>query len=111
MHDRSLITKIVNPDEVGKIFTVVGTFQALIPFGAAPLFGFLYRGTVAFFPAAFLFLVAGLKLMEAIVVLIVFVGVKRDDKQERKKRKETIQELGSLLAPKPIEEKRISDCM
>ena len=78
---RSLITKCVNPDEVGKIFSIVGAFQALLPFGSSPLFGFLYRATVATFPAAFLFLVAGLKLIEAIIVLVVFVGVKKENKR------------------------------
>lgn len=79
-----MITKNVNPDEVGKIFSIVGTFQALVPFVSSPLFGFLYRETVAFFPAAFLFLAAGLKLIEAIVILVVFVGVKRDDSKRRR---------------------------
>ncbi len=83
-----MITKNVRPDEVGKIFSIVGTFQSLMPFAASPLFGFLYRGTVATFPAAFLFLVAGLKLIEAIVVLVVFVGVKRDDKERQDEMKE-----------------------
>ena len=92
-----MITKNVNPDEVGKIFSIVGTFQALVPFASSPLFGFLYRGTVATFPAAFLFLVAGLKLIEAIVVLVVFFNVK---KQERKERKRMRKHLPTLLDKK-----------
>merc|ERR1712156_1228068 len=63
--------------------SIVGAFQAFLPFGSSPLFGFLYRATVATFPAAFLLLVAGLKLIEAIVVLVVYVGVKRDMKKFR----------------------------
>ena len=50
--------------KVGKIFSIVGAFQAFLPFASSPLFGFLYRATVSTFPAAFLFLVAALKLVE-----------------------------------------------
>ena len=82
---RSLITKYVEPDEVGKIFSIVGTFQALLPFASGPLFGFLYRDTVAFLPSAFLLVVAGFKLIEGVVVLIVFVGVKRDQRKMKAK--------------------------
>ncbi len=68
-----MMTKNVNPDEVGKIFSIVGTFQALMPFAAGPLFGFLYRETVAYFPPAFLFLIAAFKLIEAVNKLIFYL--------------------------------------
>ena len=71
----------MEPDEVGKIFSIVGTFQALLPFGSGPLFGFLYRDTVDVLPQAFLLVVAGIKLIEGIVVLIVFIGVKMDQRK------------------------------
>ena len=99
---RSLITKTVDPDEVGKVFSIVGTFQALLPFASSPLFGFLYRETVAYFPAAFLFLVAGLKCIEAIVVVIVFIGAKRDRNNEEKLKKShdlDSKELEELMKP------------
>ena len=96
-----MITKTVDPDEVGKVFSIVGTFQALLPFASGPLFGFLYRETVAYFPAAFLFLVAGLKCIEAIVVVVVFIGAKRDRKNEEilKKSHEDFKELEELMKP------------
>ena len=78
-----MITKSVNPDEVGKIFAIVGTFQALVPFASSPLFGFLYRATVATFPAAFLFLVSAFKFVEMIVVIIVFIHAKKDEKKAK----------------------------
>ena len=80
-----MLTKYVEPDEVGKIFSIVGTFQALLPFASGPVFGFLYRDTVAFLPSAFLLVVAGFKLIEGVVVLIVFVGVKRDQRKMKAK--------------------------
>jgi len=35
-----------------------------MPFGAGPLFGLLYRNTVATFPAAYLLVNAGLKIIQ-----------------------------------------------
>ena len=78
-----MITKNVNPDEVGKVFSIVGTFQALLPFVSSPIFGFLYRETVADFPQAFLLLVAALKFTEGCVVIIIWIGAKMDDKKAK----------------------------
>ena len=68
---RSLISKNVQANEVGKVFSVVGIFETLIPFGTAPLFGFLYKSTVAFQPNAFLFLVVGIKGVVLFLMMIV----------------------------------------
>ena len=68
---RSLISKNVHTNEVGRVFSVVGIFETLIPFATAPLFGFLYKSTVAFQPNAFLFLVVGLKGVVLVLMLIV----------------------------------------
>ena len=95
---------------MGKIFSIVGTFQALIPFGAGPLFGFLYRDTVAKFPAAFLLVVAGFKLIEGIVVFIVFITIKMDQRKMKESLKEAegkaeVNELSeAFLKPKSEEE-------
>ena len=54
---RSLISKIVQPDEIGKVFSVLAIFQAMLPFICTPLFGMLYKNTVATQPNAFIFLI------------------------------------------------------
>ena len=57
---------------------------------------------MAYFPAAFLFLVAGLKCIEAIVVVIVFIGAKRDRNNEEKLKKSQdrdSKELEELMNP------------
>ena len=56
---RSLISKNVDADEIGKVFSVVGVFQALLPFASGPIFGYLYKSTVEYQPNAFLFLIIG----------------------------------------------------
>ena len=98
---RSMITKNVHANEVGKVFSVVGTFQALMPFAAGPLFGFLYRETVESQPAAFLFLIASIKG----VVFLVIIGVAiLSRKTERAMEKDRI-ELEDLSTQEQMLEK------
>ena len=58
---RSLISKNVQANEVGRVFSVVGILETLMPFVTAPAFGFLYKSTVEYQSNAFLFLVTALK--------------------------------------------------
>ena len=81
---RSLITKTVNPDEVGKVFSIVATFQALLPFMSGPTFNYLYKYTVSYMPSAWVFLVIAIRLFNFSVLLIVNIGMRRE-----KTRKET----------------------
>ena len=55
----------------------------MLPFVSSPIFGFLYRETVGYFPQAFLLLVAALKFAEGCVVIIVWIGVKIDNKKAK----------------------------
>ena len=66
---RSLISKKVNANEVGRVFSVVGIFKTLMPFLTAP--GFLYKSTVESQANAFLFLVVGLKSTVLLFMIIV----------------------------------------
>jgi Na+/melibiose symporter-like transporter len=66
---RSLLSKLVGPDDVGKIFSVLGVTQALMPLVGTPFFGFLYRETVENNPAVFCFVTAGLCFVQLILIL------------------------------------------
>ena len=85
---RSMISKNVNSDEVGKVFSIVGTFQALLPFISGPTFNFLYKSTVEDFPQAWVFLVLAIRVFNFFVLLIVNIGMKKQ--QKRKKKHESI---------------------
>ena len=87
---RSLISKNVKADEIGKVFSVVGVFQALLPFASWPIFGYLYKSTVAYQPNSFLFLVIGIKFLLFIVVLSVNQGMLREASRYSGKIKENV---------------------
>ena len=82
---RSLISKNVDADEIGKIFSVVGIFQALLPFASGPIFRSLYRSTVEYQPNAFLFLIIGIKVLLFMVVFIVNMGMLREERKQKEK--------------------------
>ena len=82
---RSLISKNVDADEIGKIFSVVGIFQALLPFASGPIFRSLYRSTVEYQPNAFLFLIIGIKVLLFMFVFIVNMGMLREERKEKEK--------------------------
>ena len=63
-------------------------FQALVPFAASPAFGFLYKDTVATFPAAFLILIACIKGAEAILIAYINIGMRREEKKILKNKEE-----------------------
>ena len=71
---RSLISKNVKANEVGRVFSVVGIFETILPFATAPVFGFLYKSTVEFQANAFLFLVVALKGL--VLLLMIALRVK-----------------------------------
>ena len=77
---RSMISKAVKDDEIGKMFAVVGLFHALLPFATGPLFGYLYSETVEHQPNAFLFLLIIIKVILFMVVALLKKMIGKEDK-------------------------------
>lgn len=77
---RSMISKAVKDDEIGKMFAVVGLFHALLPFATGPIFGYLYSETVEHQPNAFLFLLIIIKVILFMVVALLKKMIGKEDK-------------------------------
>ena len=73
---RSIISKNVQANEIGKAYSVVGIFETILPFATAPTFGFLYKATVEKQPNAFIFFIIGLKAAVLLIMINVFIQFK-----------------------------------
>ena len=100
---RCMISKNVNPSEVGKIFSILGAFQAFIPFITSPFFGTLYRSTVETLPQAYLIVLACLYFICWFVMIYIDRGLLKfnldeaiepdDDKSNNEEGKDVIHHL------------------
>ena len=70
---RSQCTKEVDKTEIGRIFSVVGLFQALVPLIANPLFGLIYKSTLNTLPGAYLLTIVGMLIFVLVTSLIMTI--------------------------------------
>ncbi|XP_055627243.1 proton-coupled folate transporter-like [Toxorhynchites rutilus septentrionalis] len=56
---RASISNSIPPDDIGKIYSFASTFEALMQLGAAPLYTFVYKNTLSWYPGAFSWISAG----------------------------------------------------
>jgi hypothetical protein len=88
---RSLFTKCVEPDEVGKIFSAVAIIAALAPLASNLIMRKLYNATLATFPQAFIMFTGSLYVVAALGNLFLFTrrssmqGIKPENEEEDKK--------------------------
>jgi MFS-type transporter involved in bile tolerance (Atg22 family) len=74
---RSCLTKIVNPSEIGSVLSIFGIFQSLPSIASEPFYGFLYKSTVAVFPATYLFVSISLFSVALVTLIVAHVGLKK----------------------------------
>lgn len=111
---RCLISKYCEPDELGKILSVVGAVQAFIPIVSSPIFGLLYKHTVEILPQLFLLVLAGFFALDWVFLLIINRGIRRVDREmreeaERREKehhmtKEEEEEVEHLMEEKEVED-------
>ncbi|KAK3084045.1 hypothetical protein FSP39_007230 [Pinctada imbricata] len=80
---RSLLSKMVHEDEVGKMFSLLGSGETIAKF-LAVLFTSLYGYTLDIFPGFSFILAAGLYTVMIIITLLVHVGSRNTEYQEMK---------------------------
>ncbi|XP_044745388.1 proton-coupled folate transporter-like [Coccinella septempunctata] len=68
---RSLISKIADADEVGKIFSILIMFENILQMLGSPLFTFIYNSTLDTHPEFFNFVTAGVLCVTVVLALIV----------------------------------------
>lgn len=70
---RSQISKLVLPQEVGKIFAFTSFLETVSPLTAAPLYTFIYNRTMTWFLSAVFWVSVGLSSLSATALLIVVI--------------------------------------
>ena len=87
---RSNLSKMMSSKEIGRAFSVLGLFQALLPVAISPAFAKLYEETLRTFPAAFLVVLASMKFIILALVIFAHFGMKRMEKMEDEADEEVI---------------------
>ena len=55
---RSMISKQVSSDELGQVFSVLASFESIVPLMATPMFNIIYESSIVQFPGS-VYLVEG----------------------------------------------------
>lgn len=75
---RSIATKLVESDELGKVNSLFGVAEALMPLVYAPMYASLYQATIETLPGAF-FLVGGLLTFPAVIIFLWMYKINKRD--------------------------------
>jgi MFS transporter, PCFT/HCP family, solute carrier family 46, member 3 len=78
---KSIISKKVAPQDLGKIFSVLGILESLNGFIFPSLYSFVYLKTVDSFVGAIYFLSEGFFLLTLIMFIIIFFMTRNDPKK------------------------------
>ncbi|XP_063905076.1 probable peptidoglycan muropeptide transporter SLC46 [Zophobas morio] len=83
---RSIISKMVPPDELGKINSLFGVAEALMPLIYGPMYNLMYKATIRFLPGAF-FLLGGCLTTPAVFIFFWLYRQHLKDREEDEKEK------------------------
>ncbi|KAG4072853.1 hypothetical protein HA402_002596 [Bradysia odoriphaga] len=75
---RSIATKLVEKDELGKVNSLIGAAEALMPLVYMPMYAFMYKATIHTFPGAFFFAGSALLSPTVFIFLWLYKMKKRD---------------------------------
>jgi len=73
---RSLLSRLVPQDELGKIYGLLAILDALLPYAACPLCDKLFKATLDTVPGAFVLLNAGVLLVLSVFFLAIFIVIR-----------------------------------
>lgn len=92
---RSIVSKLVTPDELGKINSLFGVCEALMPLAYGPMYSLVYSSTIDHVPGAF-FLLGGFLTTPALFIFFwLYKEHKKDEIEEAKSKKEKAELLAT----------------
>jgi PCFT/HCP family folate transporter-like MFS transporter 1/3 len=95
---RSIFTKLVSPDELGQVSSVVGVCEAFVPMIYTPMYSAFYKATMKTFPGAYYLLGGGLTLPAIFIFLWMYKGNKEREARKKEEDKKNVneQEISNL---------------
>ena len=78
---RSAMSKLLDPTEIGKAFSVLGVLESCLALLAKPIYGFIYQSSLHIFPGLWFMVSNGVLLTALIIAFILHVGMKNSQEQ------------------------------
>lgn len=66
---RSVISKLVPGDEIGAVFSLLASWEALVPLFSGPVYTLVYSHTIDIFPGVIYFVSSGATAIAALIYL------------------------------------------
>lgn len=66
---RTLMSKLVPPEEMGKLFALIVPLEILTSIAVSPIYTIVYNSTIDVLPSAYNFLTAGFTVMAMVVLM------------------------------------------
>ncbi|XP_058810746.1 lysosomal proton-coupled steroid conjugate and bile acid symporter SLC46A3-like [Phymastichus coffea] len=98
---RSITSKLVPPDELGKVNSLFGVCEAIVPLVYGPMYSSIYAATVNNFPGTFFLVGGGLMIPGVVAFLWLYMEHRRDDALDREKQQQQQQQQQQIDATKP----------
>ena len=75
---RSAVSKLVEPEEVGKIFTIIGFLESTMQLVAKPIFGLIYQATLHILPCLWILIMAAFLTFTFAIAIGTHVGMAKE---------------------------------
>jgi hypothetical protein len=73
---RSGMSKLMDPEEIGKAFSVLGVLESSFGLMAKPVYGFIYRASLNMFAGLWCFVSIGLLATALVIAIVLHAGIK-----------------------------------
>ncbi|XP_049775051.1 proton-coupled folate transporter-like [Schistocerca cancellata] len=84
---KAMLTKLVAKDEIGQVFALAVTLEALAPLVGPPIYNAIFTASIDYFPGAFHLLSVGIMVLD-LAVLLFAIYLNRGAKKEPQQRQQ-----------------------
>ena len=78
---RSAMSKLLDPTEIGKAFSVLGVLESFLALVSKPFYGFMYQASLDVFTGLWIVVSVGFITIAMIIAIVLHFGMKKSDKK------------------------------